>query len=84
MKYTRTITTEIERPYTVCDKCQKEVVIQGSETFDFEFECRKGTIYSDHSFGTTYRMDLCQSCSNECIELLQENGFLLQPVEYDF
>jgi hypothetical protein len=70
----------------LCDKCGKEAIgnddgMDGMyEVFDFDFDLRIGSHYPGDSFsGDKYRLDLCQTCAEQAMQLLLDNGFKVYP-----
>lgn len=65
-----------------CDKCGKDVTTEyrrgGNNAYDIGwFECRFGYRAQEFGDGHTAKMDLCENCSKELLDLLRDNGFAI-------
>jgi len=70
--------------YTLCDKCGEKVKCDYGDAFDFTFEHKTGSAYSDGGYGETEELDLCPSCAKDAVKLLTDNGFRVTKKEWDY
>lgn len=85
MREYKIITKTLEQKELIketCDKCQKEINIDSFNAYNSNwFELITGTNYPGAYSPEKYKMDLCEDCSMDLIELLKANGFNVQYEE---
>ena len=73
----------VEHYYT-CDKCSERISKYVNDAFEFELEYKTGKSWHDYADITIQKLDLCQSCSKDAIELLKNNGYKVQSKDIEF
>ncbi len=70
---------------TICDKCGKDITWEGSgyDVVDFEFEFKTGNQYPEGGGGDLISLDLCGTCANKAVDVLEKEGFNIQRSEWD-
>ena len=69
--------------YTTCDKCNAVVKNNYSDAFDFDFRLKTGYQYYNSGGGECTEIDLCEPCSEQLVQLMNENGFKTRTEEWD-
>jgi hypothetical protein len=70
--------------YHICDKCNKKIITESHDAFEFDLEYRTGTDYPESGSGDKKAMDLCDECADDCIQLLRDNGYRINESEWDW
>lgn len=88
VKETKIVTKEVEvvvKDYNLCDKCDKEINPKGYyNAFEFELEHKTGEAFPSGGSGKTQSVELCETCAEECINLLRKNGYRINSEDWDF
>jgi hypothetical protein len=74
------VTVEI---YTLCDKCNEKIKTGLFDVFECEFVHKTGKRYPEGGSGEEQKVELCQKCAVELVELLKENGYKIIYSEWD-
>ena len=74
--------TDLYTPY--CDKCNEKITSKMYDAVEFELEYKTGSCYPEGGNGNKYQMELCSKCSEDCIELLKDNGYRINESEWDY
>ena len=73
---------EVVRDYYTCDNCGDVIDDEYGEFFDFTFSLNIGQRYPGYASGEKQEMDLCKDCAEECVELLEKNGYKIRKEAY--
>jgi len=79
-------TKEVEvtiEDYIVCDKCNKKISNNPYDAFEFKLEYRKGVAFPEGSGGEKGEMEICNECANDCVKLLEDNGYRINYDEWE-
>lgn len=82
-KQVKEVEVEVEN-YNECDKCKTPIITANGDAFDFTLEYVTGEAYDRGGSGKTKEMELCKKCSDQCIKLLEDNGYRITDREWDF
>jgi hypothetical protein len=69
--------------YETCDKCGCVIKLDHDDAFDFDFRLKTGYQYYDSGSGEYTEIDLCEPCSKQLVQLMNENGFKTRTEEWD-
>lgn len=76
MIVTKKIMQEVEViAYIICDKCEKEIKTDNFDAFSCELKYRTGKDFPEGSTGELTRMELCEDCADDLIELLKKHNY---------
>ena len=79
MKYFKEEQTTTSQWYkTTCDKCGCEVSNGTFRVNEIELSYLIGDSYPEGMFADSYKIDLCEPCGKQMIELLKDNGYKIQ------
>jgi len=71
--------------HSTCDKCGKEIKKETYNAYNEDwFEIKEGHIYPEGGCFSGYKMELCEDCSHELVEILKFNGFNIQEVVIEY
>jgi uncharacterized protein with PIN domain len=70
--------------YTLCDKCNEKIKTDRYEAFKCELIHKTGSSYPDGGIGEKQKMELCQECAVELVNLLRTNGYRVTDSEWDY
>lgn len=82
-KQTKEVDVIIES-YRLCDKCNDKIKITTYDSFEFKLEYRTGNSYPEGGGGEDKKMELCDKCADDCIQLLKDNGYRINDSEWDY
>jgi len=75
------VTTE---SYNLCDKCNEKIQNGSYDAFLFELEYNTGDSYPTSGSGEKKEMELCDRCADNCIQLLNDNGYRINKSKWDW
>lgn len=67
--------------YSLCDKCNEEIIVHGYDAFECELKYKIGTSYPDGGNSEDKEMELCQKCAINLFQLLKENNYRITEKE---
>lgn len=67
--------------YIECDKCMSKIRTGCYDAFNCEVIVTKGYSFPDSNDTVERSVDLCQTCAENMIKLLTENGYRINEVE---
>jgi len=70
--------------YYCCDKCNKKIVEELYNAFNFDFEYNIGATYPEGGSGDKYTLNLCKECAEEFIIFLKANNYRINESEWDY
>lgn len=85
--FTEVTETKLVKKYGIptCDKCGEKICSKSYDAYDEDwFSARFGSSFPECSLGHEFNMDLCQDCTRELIDLLEDNGFHIRKEEWGF
>ena len=75
---------ETTEDYYTCDKCSRKIVYEGNDAFEFNLSLKEGRYYPGSGCGEIEKLDLCNGCAIEAIDLLKTNGFNVYQEDWDY
>jgi hypothetical protein len=70
-----------EKSCCVCDKCNKEILIEKDGASDFKFRYNTGWSSFDEGSGIIYEVNLCKDYSKKLVKSLSPNKFNMNKIE---